>query len=250
MISFFRKIRQKLISQNRVTQYLAYAVGEILLVVIGILIALQVNSWNENRKNQIESVIILKNLKSELKEDFSFLNYTLGRLESRKAAADYLYSLITNETKSVSLDSIEIVEALMRTGYIHKFVPSFAVYNEIQSSGKLNLIQSDSIKKYLASYKSKVEENIRIEGPYEITLKDFEKEAVNYLSEIPLSNKKFTERYKLVNFELPEISKDKEFLASLKHISYITEIELVLKREFLFTVLKDLEGLIDKELNP
>jgi len=51
MLSFFRKIRQKLLSQNRVTQYLAYAIGEIILVVIGILIALQVNNWNENRKN-------------------------------------------------------------------------------------------------------------------------------------------------------------------------------------------------------
>ncbi|WP_073571144.1 DUF6090 family protein [Algoriphagus zhangzhouensis] len=51
MLSFFRKIHQKLLSQNRVTQYLAYAIGEIILVVIGILIALQVNNWNENRKN-------------------------------------------------------------------------------------------------------------------------------------------------------------------------------------------------------
>lgn len=51
MLVFFRKIRQKLLSQNRVTQYLAYAIGEIILVVIGILIALQVNNWNENRKN-------------------------------------------------------------------------------------------------------------------------------------------------------------------------------------------------------
>ncbi|WP_026952516.1 hypothetical protein [Algoriphagus mannitolivorans] len=47
MISFFRKIRQKLLQQNRVTRYLAYAIGEIFLVVLGILIALQVNNWNE-----------------------------------------------------------------------------------------------------------------------------------------------------------------------------------------------------------
>lgn len=60
MLSFFRKIRQKLLSQNRVTQYLAYAIGEIILVVIGILIALQVNNWNENRKNgEIEHKVLL-----------------------------------------------------------------------------------------------------------------------------------------------------------------------------------------------
>lgn len=49
MISFFRKIRQKLLSQNQVTRYLAYAIGEIFLVMIGILLALQVNNWNEER---------------------------------------------------------------------------------------------------------------------------------------------------------------------------------------------------------
>jgi hypothetical protein len=249
MISFFRKIRQKLLAQNRVTRYLVYSLGEILLVTIGILIALQVNTWNENRKNQIESIVILKNLKSELIEDFSMMTYNIERLESRKASADYLYQLITNDAILSDLDSVAIVESLMRTGYIYKFVPSFAVYNEIQNSGKLNLIKSDSIKRNLAAYKSKVEENLRIEGPYEQTLKDFEKKAVNFLAEIPLSgNKKIIERYSLINFNRNEISKDKEFLESLKHISYITEIELALKKEFLFTILKDLEVRIDKEL--
>ncbi len=52
MISFFRKIRQKLLNANTVSRYLAYALGEILLVVIGILIALQVNNWNEDRKTK------------------------------------------------------------------------------------------------------------------------------------------------------------------------------------------------------
>ncbi len=52
MTSFFRQIRQKLLSQNRVTRYIAYALGEIFLVTIGILIALQVNTWNENRNNK------------------------------------------------------------------------------------------------------------------------------------------------------------------------------------------------------
>jgi len=249
MIKFFRTIRQNLLIENKTSKYLKYAIGEILLVVIGILIALQVNNWNENRKNQREGMAILKNLKSELTEDFSMMAYTIERLKMRKASADYLYQLITNEAESVATDSTAIVEALMRSGYIHKFVPPFAVYSEIQNSGKLNLIKSDSIKKYLANYKSRVEENLGIERPYEIMLKDFEKRAVNFLSEIPLSeNKKITESYRLINFNLDEISKDKEFLSLLKHISYITAIELNLKKDLLIPKLKDLEDLIDKEL--
>ena len=50
MIKFFKKIRQKLLSENQFSKYLIYAVGEIILVVIGILIALQINNWNEEDK--------------------------------------------------------------------------------------------------------------------------------------------------------------------------------------------------------
>ena len=54
MISFFRKLRLRFLGQNKVTQYLMYALGEILLVVIGILIALQVNTWNEERQQKAQ----------------------------------------------------------------------------------------------------------------------------------------------------------------------------------------------------
>ena len=52
MIKFFRNIRQNLLIENKTGKYLKYAIGEIFLVVIGILIALQINNWNEDRKNQ------------------------------------------------------------------------------------------------------------------------------------------------------------------------------------------------------
>ena len=54
MIKFFRKIRQNLLSEDKTVKYLKYAIGEIMLVVIGIVIALQINNWNENRKNGIK----------------------------------------------------------------------------------------------------------------------------------------------------------------------------------------------------
>lgn len=66
MIKFFRKIRQKLLSENKFSKYLLYAIGEIILVVIGILIALSINNWNENRKQKAEA--LLMSLESELKE--------------------------------------------------------------------------------------------------------------------------------------------------------------------------------------
>ena len=249
MLRFFRTLRQRLLAENRTSRYLLYALGEIVLVVIGILIALQVNTWNEDRKNRQEGVALLKSLKSELAEDFSMMAYAIDRLERRKALADQLYQLLTHQPQSVALDSALIVEALMRSGYIHKFVPPFAAYNEIQNSGKLQLIPSDTIKKHLAHYKSRVEENLRIESPYETTLKDFEKKAVYFLAEIPGSeHRQLTERYSLINFSPAELSADQEFLSLLKQISYISAIELNLKEELLIPRLKALQDLIDKEL--
>lgn len=83
MLAFFRKIRKKLLSQNRVTQYLAYAIGEIILVVIGILIALQVNNWNENRKANKARIEFTHTLLAELKKDSLQLNEELIDIDQR-----------------------------------------------------------------------------------------------------------------------------------------------------------------------
>src|SRR6056300_1690800 len=66
MIKFFRKIRQNLIMENKTGKYLKYAIGEIVLVVIGILIALQINNWNEHRKLQSEELNLLADIKTNL----------------------------------------------------------------------------------------------------------------------------------------------------------------------------------------
>jgi uncharacterized membrane protein YgaE (UPF0421/DUF939 family) len=74
MIQFFRKIRQRLLSENRFTKYLFYAFGEIILVMIGILLALQVNNWNEQRKaNNIVNQLIYKSFK-ELENNLKTAN--------------------------------------------------------------------------------------------------------------------------------------------------------------------------------
>jgi hypothetical protein len=86
MLKFFRKIRQKLLADlpaskagNRVTRYLVYALGEILLVVIGILIALQINTWNEERKISKERNQFMQSIKEDLIADTLSLQETLGQ---------------------------------------------------------------------------------------------------------------------------------------------------------------------------
>ena len=69
MIKFFRKIRQNLLSEGKTGKYLKYAVGEIMLVVIGILVALYINNWNENQKEEKSEVLILKSLQKDFIEN-------------------------------------------------------------------------------------------------------------------------------------------------------------------------------------
>ncbi|MGB5481605.1 MAG: DUF6090 family protein, partial [Eudoraea sp.] len=66
MIKFFRKIRQNLLMENKTGKYFKYAIGEIVLVVIGILIALQINNWNESSKQRIEEVRLLEKVSIDL----------------------------------------------------------------------------------------------------------------------------------------------------------------------------------------
>ena len=89
MIKFFRKIRQNLLSDGRTGKYLKYAVGEIVLVVIGILIALQINNWNEHRKLKLKDLQLCKELLNDAIADSVFF-------ESRRLGLNELKSTVNN----------------------------------------------------------------------------------------------------------------------------------------------------------
>jgi len=89
MIKFFRRIRQNLLMENKTGKYFKYAVGEIILVVIGILIALQVNNINEQRKSTIFEVKVLKEIRNNLKTDLIEINEDLSLMvDINKATKD------------------------------------------------------------------------------------------------------------------------------------------------------------------
>ena len=73
MIKFFRKIRQNLIMENKTSKYFKYAIGEIILVVIGILIALQINNWNESKKTKEKERQVLTEIQSDL--NYSLIDF-------------------------------------------------------------------------------------------------------------------------------------------------------------------------------
>ena len=88
MIKFFRKIRYNLMERGKTGKYFKYAIGEIVLVVIGILIALSINNWNNNRIKRIEHSKILKNILHDIENDIQELSNTIALLDSRKPVFD------------------------------------------------------------------------------------------------------------------------------------------------------------------
>ena len=97
MIKFFRRIRQKLIDEGNLKGYVFYAFGEILLVVIGIVIALQIDNWNENRINQSELREILLTIKANLQSDIE-ANSLRGNTTETK---EFITALLKDPTNEV-----------------------------------------------------------------------------------------------------------------------------------------------------
>ena len=94
MIKFFRKVRQKLLSENKFSKYLLYAIGEIILVVIGILIALQINIWNEQRKDRIEEANILRDIKGSISTDIQQLKLRIELAQGDTYSANIILEYI------------------------------------------------------------------------------------------------------------------------------------------------------------
>ena len=103
MIKFFRKIRYNLMSENKTGKYFKYAIGEIVLVVIGILIALQINNWNEERKSDRQIELLLNNLIEAINQDKDYLNQTAILHEFRSNSLIYLFQISSNTYENPKL---------------------------------------------------------------------------------------------------------------------------------------------------
>lgn len=141
MIKFFRKIRQQLLAQNRFRKYLIYAIGEIFLVVIGILIALQLNNWNEIRKIRILETKTLKELRSDLVQNISDIEENIVRLEICKKANEIILSNRNNNLPYN--DSLDFHFANLYPYIV--FSPIQTTFNKLNQTG-INLITNDLLR--------------------------------------------------------------------------------------------------------
>tara|TARA_R110001632_G_scaffold232735_1_gene374415 strand:- start:5954 stop:6661 length:708 start_codon:yes stop_codon:yes gene_type:complete len=144
MIKFFRKIRQNMIKENKISKYLLYALGEIILVIIGILFALQINNWNEENKTEQELQSSMVSMIEELNENINYLN---KQKESFQLRFERTTKLIEN--KATDKDLKEIIE------YIGQDVnsrPFKKVFELIKENKQLQLIENKELIKSINNF--------------------------------------------------------------------------------------------------
>ena len=139
MIKFFRKIRKKLLTENKFSKYLIYAIGEIALVVIGILIALQINNWNQESENKKLEIFYMNSLANDLKKDTLYINFiTEIQLEDNKTTEKLLKRIYK---PSSNIDTIiKIARNELDDGFRVIRDYSNNTFNTIISSGNINLL--------------------------------------------------------------------------------------------------------------
>lgn len=150
MIKFFRKIRQNLLSEGKTGKYLKYAIGEILLVMIGILLALQVNNWNDNILEAKREQAILKNLRTEFSDNLTELQRIYDGSEESYRSSIRLLEII-KEDSPINSEEIEVLLNSIINGFFSLDLYS-ATIDEIINTGSLNTIKDEKLKEHISNW--------------------------------------------------------------------------------------------------
>ena len=148
MINFFRRIRKQLADDNKPLKYMRYAVGEIVLVVIGILIALSINNWNEEQKDRKAENEALINLKLEFDENQNQLDLLIERRKTQEKQCRTFIDLITDTNIPISQ---KIVATTPNTNTM-TWGATNTVLNSLVNTGGIDRIQNDSLKFLLTKW--------------------------------------------------------------------------------------------------
>ena len=261
MIKFFRHIRQSMINQNRTKKYLLYAIGEIVLVVIGILIALQINNWNSNRVEKKKESIYITNIKRDLNEQLKTIESQIDYERNiNKVASPIITNYKTNQ--SFKIDSLFTVSIGILTGR-RTFVKNSPTYSELISSGNIDIIRNNIIKDEIIKYYLELE---RVElvinknnnlytdavfipemmGLSEIQIKgEFRtKELISFIQSenIPLIDLNETELKEITKAQLKDPEKALKFINSINFRNFGAKLHLYL----MYNQKKDTQELLRK----
>lgn len=193
MIQFFRKIRRRFSDNRQLRKYLLYAIGEILLVVIGILIALQVNNLNEASKERQNELAYLQRIRIDIAQDIGELEGHFLRDTMKLDAYTYLGRALLEERSY--LDYSVFLENMQKASRIHWFEGKNTVFEEMKASGKLSLISSDTLREQIQVYYRLFDEVIKQEALHNGGILQNSEELLSRVNISPLIELGFPKRW-------------------------------------------------------
>jgi len=246
MIKFFRRIRKKLLDEGDLKKYLIYAIGEIFLVMVGILLALQVNNWNEDKKAELRGSSFLVELKKNIESDIAFLELEdsirgMHEFNSEKALSKFYQAKNFQDLLEVdSLFTYELGDLKM----------SRTVYDEMLNTGSIYTLKNDILKKKIADYYTAIESIEYIIKEIDATSTELsDNHASRQLILISRSNGVFTNKIKDTWIGDPN---HPEYLALHQFYIFTQTNTNITRRRFYKYILyegKELLKEIEKELN-
>lgn len=149
MTKLFRNLRRSLLTENKFSKYLLYAVGEILLVVIGILIALQINAYSDHNKEREQEKILLYNLSLEIGLDIQQITYNTRLSNERLNRLDSLILSIKNPD---SVNAVQFIQDSYEFVFDQYFKSNSGIFDEAVSSGKMSYIKNEVLRQSVFNY--------------------------------------------------------------------------------------------------
>ena len=211
MIKFFRQIRLNLMETGKTGKYLKYAIGEIVLVVVGILIALQINNWNELRKERKLEVVVLNDIKDNIIRNNDLIEEASKTIDEINVSADFVISYLTSDSISDSVFYDHIDQANRSGTFL--FQLNSDGYESLKSIG-FTIIENEMLKDEILSL-------------YEVTYGEV-LTRLNFANSLYLGDSNWWKDYfykiapdKNVPYDLQGLRKNKRFLSDINEIYFI-----------------------------
>lgn len=229
MINFFRKIRQKLLSDGKTGKYLQYAVGEIVLVVFGILIALAINNWNQKRVEVKKELIALNNLILDLEEQYELIEIYVEEENEFYESGIYISEHYAKNKAFIINDTL--LSKLNILGFRRTFNPINTTFNELISTGGIGLIRNENLKRRIMRHYKELERVSIISSYNNSNLVDGLFNPVMFSQTLYINKLKFREDQFNLIFKSLKVDQDRIFNSESLEKLYETSGKILLDPE-------------------
>jgi phosphoenolpyruvate synthase/pyruvate phosphate dikinase len=217
--------------QNKTGKYFKYAIGEIVLVVIGILIALSINNWNEITKNRTEEVRLLEKVSTDLISDINQLKKHISDATQRQTKVDSIFTILYKDSNTDPIKFLKLnFDAISIENH---FEVNSSTFDESQAAGSIKFIQNDSLREDIFNYYRITKRNYDDEN----TVQSIYRDIYPIMFKKILASKEFVLLYSKIESTLPglnikSLGKDQDYMSILLHKGISEKVQIGVWKSF------------------